>query len=130
MVVTRIATCACGALTATCEGEPPVVSLCSCRECQRRTGSAFGLSAFYPRRAVTIDGERHDFARTSDDGFVLTFHFCPVCGTSVFWENTRMSDVVAVGVGGFADPTFPMPVRTVYDEHRHPWIGFEAASRL
>lgn len=126
----RIATCACGGLKAHCEGEPRVVSLCSCRDCQRRTGSAFGLTAFYGLEAVVTEGVSRDFARTSDDGFVVTFHFCPTCGASVFWHNARMSDVLAVGVGGFADPTFPMPARTVYDEHRHPWIGFEAASRL
>lgn len=129
-MTTRIATCACGGLKATCEGEPRVVSLCSCRDCQRRTGSAFGLTAFYPGQAVTTEGDHRVFTRISDDGFELTFHFCPNCGTSVFWRNTRLPDAVAVGVGGFADPTFPMPIRTVYDETRHPWIGFEAASRL
>ena len=129
-MTTRTATCQCGELKAHCDGEPLVVSLCSCRDCQRRTGSAFGLSAFYPWQAVTIEGDRNTFARTSDDGFGVAFHLCPTCGTSVFWDNARMAEVVAVGVGGFADPTFPMPVRTVYDEHRHPWIGFEAATRL
>ncbi len=89
-----------------------------------------GLAAFYPRQAVTTEGDQHHFARTSDDGFVVTFCFCPTCGTSVFWHNARIPEAVAVGVGGFADPTFPKPVRTVYDETRHPWIGFEAASRL
>lgn len=129
-VTTRTATCACGGLTATCEGEPPMVSLCNCLNCQRRTGSVFGVAARYPRDAVAAAGPRSNFTLTSDSGATTTFSFCPTCGGTVFWEPAGSPDVVYVAVGAFADPTFPMPMRTVYDERRHPWFTFEAASRL
>ncbi|MCF8505698.1 MAG: GFA family protein [Caulobacter sp.] len=129
-MTSRTAACACGALTAACEGEPEVISLCSCRNCQRRTGSAFGLVAIFPGEAVAVSGAGAIFAREADSGSTTTFSFCPSCGSTVFWSRSARPDVVCVAVGAFADPTFPMPVRTVYDEHRHPWIGFEAASRL
>jgi hypothetical protein len=38
--------CCCGALRAEVTGEPPRVGVCHCMECQRRTGSAFGVVAF------------------------------------------------------------------------------------
>ncbi|WP_449090106.1 MULTISPECIES: GFA family protein [unclassified Rhizobium] len=38
----RRARCASGQLSITTEGEPVKISACHCRECQRRTGSAFG----------------------------------------------------------------------------------------
>lgn len=129
-MTTRTATCACGGLSAVCEGEPEFVSLCSCRDCQRRTGSAFGLVAIFPRAAVTTGGVSTPYTRVAASGNVVTLHFCPTCGSTVFWNRSGRPDVICLAVGAFADPTMPTPVRTVYDEHRHPWIGFEAATRL
>ncbi len=120
---TRIAACACGQLQVACSGEPRKVSLCHCRACQRRTGSAFGIAAFYPREAVRPQGETARFTRPSDSGFEVTHHFCPRCGSTVFWEAARIADAVAVAVGSFADPAFPAPSQAVYDQHRHPWVA-------
>jgi hypothetical protein len=129
-MTTRTAACQCGGLTATCDGEPDVVSLCSCLDCQRRTGSAFGLVAVYPREAVTVNGPSRKYGRVAESGNPSTMHFCPTCGSTVFWEAESRPGILCVAMGAFGDPTFPMPVRTVYDETRHPWIGFEAATRL
>jgi hypothetical protein len=126
----RTASCSCGGLTAICEGEPDYTSLCSCQACQRRTGSAFGLVAVFPRRAVTTAGEAKQFVRIAESGNRTVMNFCPTCGSTVYWGRPGRDDIICIAVGAFADPTMPTPIRTVYDEHRHPWIGFEAASRL
>ncbi|MBX3485375.1 GFA family protein [Phenylobacterium sp.] len=118
----RTATCACGQVRVTCEGEPLKVSLCHCRECQRRTGGPFGVAAFFPREAVAATGETREFRRPSDSGFDLIFRFCPACGSTVWWEALRMPDRIAVAAGAFADPDFPPPGQAVYREHRHAWI--------
>ena len=118
----RIATCACGQLTATCSGEPRFVSLCHCPACQRRTGSPYGTAAFFPREAVVISGAMTDFTRPADSGYDVVHHFCPRCGSTVWWEPRRMPDLIAVAVGAFADPTFPPPAQSVNDRHRHPWV--------
>ncbi|EUB95158.1 glutathione-dependent formaldehyde-activating GFA [Rhizobium sp. CF080] len=118
----RIATCACGKLQAICQGEPAKVSLCHCLECQKRTGSTYGIAAFFDRAQVRIEGESKTYARLSDSGFAVNLHFCPDCGSTVFWEPQRKPDVIAVGIGSFADPGFPAPSQEVYDQHRHPWV--------
>ncbi|MCC2609140.1 GFA family protein [Neorhizobium petrolearium] len=118
----RIATCACGKLQAICEGEPAKVSLCHCLECQRRTGSTYGIAAFFARSRVHIEGVSKTYARPSDSGFPVNLHFCPDCGSTVFWEPQRKPDAIAIGVGSFADPQFPAPSQAVYDQHRHPWV--------
>jgi hypothetical protein len=46
-VPTREATCHCGQLRLAVDGDPFVVSICNCRACQRRTGSAFGMQAAF-----------------------------------------------------------------------------------
>lgn len=120
-MTTRTAACACGQLRLACEGEPQLVSVCHCLDCQRRTGSAFGVGAFYARTAVTIEGLAQTTRRLADSGRGLTFHFCPDCGGTVFWEPDFRPDSLAVAVGAFADPSFPKPDKAVFEERAHPW---------
>lgn len=117
------ASCACGQLTVVCRGEPVKVSLCHCLACQRRTGSAFGLAAFFPREAVTPSSPASQYTRASDGGFAVTFYFCPDCGSSVYWEPQRLPAMIAVAVGAFADPAFPAPTQAVNEHSRHPWVA-------
>ena len=53
----RIASCSCGALSTKVYGEPFTVAICSCEECQRRTGSAFGYSGYWDEAGVEIEGD-------------------------------------------------------------------------
>jgi hypothetical protein len=85
----RLATCACRQLSVTCAGEPVSVSLCSCLECQRRTGSTFGIAAFFSREVVSIQGDSTSYDRPSDSGFLVSFHFCPRCGSPKAGRNCR-----------------------------------------
>lgn len=123
MTTERLASCACGKLRVFCSGDPSKVSLCHCLACQKRTGSAFGIAAFFERERVRIEGAAKPFARESDSGFPVIFHFCPDCGATVFWEPQRKPDYIAVAVGAFADSDFPAPDQAVYQEHRHGWMA-------
>ncbi|UJQ95604.1 GFA family protein [Mariluticola halotolerans] len=118
----REASCSCGDLRVTCQGEPELVSLCHCIECQKRTGSPFGIASFYPRQNIKVVGRYSSFARSSDQGFATTFHFCGNCGSTVFWEPSRKPHMIAVGVGSFGDPEFPGPTQEVHTDCRHGWV--------
>lgn len=118
----REATCACGGLKVSCAGDPALVSLCHCVACQRRTGAPFGVAAFFPRETVEISGADRRFERSSDAGYGVRFHFCGDCGSTVFWEPSRMPDLLAVAVGSFGDPAFPAPSQEVHADSRHEWI--------
>ena len=65
-VTIRTATCACGRLSIRCLGEPTNVSLCHCLACQKRTGSTYGVAAFFWRKAVEPQGATRSYARQSD----------------------------------------------------------------
>ena len=119
----RLAHCACGALQASCQGEPARVSMCHCDDCQRRTGSAFSVAVFYAREAVTSQGAFKSWSRPSLAGPPVTFHFCPDCGSSVWWEAARMPDRIGVALGAFADPDFPAPDQSVWTRDKHRWIA-------
>jgi hypothetical protein len=121
----RQAACHCGQLRVRIEGDPALVSSCHCLACQRRTGAVFASNAFFKRsQVVAIDGEYRSWRRAGDSGQFLTFHFCPTCGSTVFWDADRDPDLVTVAVGTLADPSFPAPSRTIWTENRHDWLSF------
>jgi hypothetical protein len=117
----RTARCSCGSLTAEAEGEPVVVVLCNCQECQRRTGSPFGVAAFYEADKVRVSGDTKSWERVVEDR-KLSFRFCPTCGSTVYWHTDNHPGRVAIAAGAFADPHFPKPARSVFEEFRHDWI--------
>ena len=97
------------------------ISMCHCLECQKRTGSIFGVQARWRADQVRIEGRSSQFVRTGDSGGVITSHFCAACGSTVHWAIDTQPDIVAVAVGAFADPSFPSPKVSVYEERKHPW---------
>ncbi len=120
-MTSRVASCSCGQLRLICEGEPVRISMCHCLECQKRTGNVFGTQARFPREFVTIEGDAMQWTRAGDSGQPCTFNFCAVCGSTVYWEPTGIPGFVSVAVGAFADPSFPPPRVSVYEERQHPW---------
>ncbi|QYJ07642.1 GFA family protein [Qipengyuania flava] len=120
-MTTRTATCQCGQLSATCRGEPARVSVCHCLDCQKRSGSSFAAQARFASDDVVFTGENSSWQRKGDDGGAITTHFCPTCGSTVWFTHDRQADLVAVAVGAFADPDFPAPAFSVYEERKHSW---------
>lgn len=121
MASTRVAHCGCGQLRAEAKGDPLRVNLCHCTECQRRTGSPFGIGAWYPKPDVRITGDHKTFTRRIEDRTVSN-HFCPNCGGNVLWEASKREGLIAIAVGMFGDPDFPPPSRSIFEEAKHPWI--------
>jgi hypothetical protein len=122
---TREAACHCGQLRLEVSGEPRAVSICNCLACQRRTGSAFGMQAGFKADQVKVSGRYRDYTRVSDeaDRKPHVFHFCPDCGSQVFYTEPDEPDLIVVSVGSFADPSFPPPTSSGYDSRRHHWVG-------
>jgi hypothetical protein len=57
------ATCACGQTSITVNGWPTMHGVCHCTNCKRRTGSAFGISAYFDKTAVVeVKGETKAYA--------------------------------------------------------------------
>ena len=96
--------------------------MCHCLACQRRTGSTYGVQARFATADVEITGVSTEYVRIGDEGTACRFHFCPRCGATVYYWNGDGS-WRAVPVGAFADPAFPPPRVSVYEERQHPWVG-------
>ena len=131
-MATRKASCNCGQLSVAYEGpDPERISLCQCYECQKRTGSVLSAQARIPREQVTIEGRSTTWTFPSEGGEPVTFrscdsggatyHFCPECGSTVYWDIAIAPDVVGVAVGGFTDATFPPPVISGFEAYGPDW---------
>ena len=118
----RSAACSCGQLSVRVRGEPLRVSVCHCLACQRRTGSVFAAQARFARDAVQITGSGTEFVRVGDEGGRATFTFCAVCGATVFYVIAGRETDVVIPVGAFAEPAFPAPSFSVYEERMHAWV--------
>ena len=122
----RTASCSCGQLTAITTENPIRVSICHCLACQRRTGSVFGAQARFHNDDVVIHGQSKEYVRIGDEGSKITFSFCPDCGATVHYSIEGLEKNIAIPVGAFAEPGFPEPSFSVYEERMHVWVGLPA----
>ena len=127
-MTTHFASCRCGQLRATVTGEPVRVSVCHCLNCKKRSGSAFAVQARWPSKQVGIEGQSKSYKQVSDSGNWGEFHFCPDCGSDVYYRNdgptvdAKFADMIAIPLGTFDDPYFLTPHFSVWESRKHDWV--------
>ena len=105
--------CLCGTVRYRVTSDPIRVVHCHCRFCQRSTGGAGALEAFFPAESVSIAfGEPSTYAhRSQGSGKLLELLFCSKCGTKILATMERYPGIVAALVGTFDDPEWFEPVQ-------------------
>jgi hypothetical protein len=121
------ARCRCGAVSLSLRGPSQLVVACHCVDCQRRTGAPFSVGAFYPAEAVAISGTAKQFSRIAASGAMVHSYFCTNCGSTVYWKADKLPAMIGVAVGAIADPAYPAPARSVFEQSKHKWIDLDAA---
>ncbi|MGI4744839.1 MAG: GFA family protein [Janthinobacterium lividum] len=116
------ARCVCGGVTVDLPGFSSEVIACHCLQCQQRTGSPFGVGAYYPAESVSAAGNVTEFVRPTARGGTFRTFFCPICGTSVYWITSAMPGMIGVAAGAIAEPDGPSPKRSVWEESMHRWV--------
>jgi hypothetical protein len=118
----RVAKCCCGDCAIEVAGEPTLNGICHCDSCKRRTGSAFGWSAYFTDAAVVAtSGELRVYARDGDAGY--NRFFCARCGTTLYWKSFGfLPDHTGIAAGCFIDDPLPEPNLSAQDIDRCAWI--------
>ena len=116
------ANCQCGQLAVRLPGPTPAVVACHCIDCQRRTGSPFGVMAYYPEDQLTITGHARRYARKAASGGIFETYFCPECGSTVYARAAKHPTLIGVAIGTIADPSFQAPARSVWEQSKHHWV--------
>jgi hypothetical protein len=103
-----------------------VNGLCHCTSCRKRTGSAFGWSAYFPDdRVVAKTGDMRVYAKAGDTGY--NRFFCAHCGTTLYWKSFGyLPDATGVAGGCFVDDPLPAPNISAQDKDRCAWLDLPA----
>lgn len=124
----RIAICCCGKASIVVKGEPELHGVCHCHNCQKRTGSAFGISAYFNTDNVLSkkgDFGCYSFHSVQNKSFQERY-FCNVCGTTLFWRLSTYPHLTGVAGGCFAEyplsePTYATSCKSKFSWVRLPW---------
>lgn len=120
--MTRKAVCCCGACSIEVEGEPTLNAICNCSSCKKRTGSAFGWSAYFPDdKIVAQTGKLNVYAKDGPVGY--NRYFCANCGTTLYWKSFAfLPEQTGIAGGCFVDTALPEPNFSAQDSTRHAWL--------
>lgn len=122
------AQCQCGQLTVEMPGPSPAIVACHCIDCQRRSGSPFGVVVYYPTEMLKISGASKKYVRQTAAGGEFRTYFCPGCGSTVHMDGDKNVGMTGIPVGAIADPNFPPPLRSVWEQSMHKWVNIDPAS--
>jgi hypothetical protein len=128
-VAKRIAACACGRVRVRVESEPVQGQACHCDFCQKRTGTVLQVCAYFVEdNSIEISGETKVYNGLEIDGVgavtedEISYHFCLICGSTVFWRYEGRRPLMGIAVGNFVDPDFPAPTMELSTLLRHRWL--------
>jgi hypothetical protein len=115
--------CQCGQVRYEIHAKPLTLYLCHCKECQKQSSSAFGMSLTVPRDAVRIvQGQPKTWTRKADSGREVTCAFCDNCGTRLFHERAYNPDTINVKAGTLDDTSRLHPVGNLWTSSAQPWM--------
>jgi hypothetical protein len=92
--------CQCGTVRYEITDDPVALYVCHCRECQKQSSSAFGISVIVKRSEFRVArGEVKVWSRGTDSGGTLACAFCPECGSRLWHESVGATDTISVKGG-------------------------------
>lgn len=119
---TQFGGCECGAFRYRVEGEPKAVVVCHCRNCQRQSGAAFGMSmVFSVDQFICESGELASFERPTQSGATMQGYFCPTCGTRIYNRKVRVP-LLILKPGTLDDTSDVVPTLQLWTCRKQRWF--------
>ena len=116
--------CQCGAIRYSIDGEVYRLNVCHCRDCQRQSGSAFGMSLIIRPDAFRLgSGTLKEFQTTADSGRRKTCAFCPECGVRIY---NATSALMAIKAGTLDDTSSLNPDAHYWTKRKQSWTPLPA----
>jgi hypothetical protein len=116
--------CLCGAIRYETRGRPQRVTVCHCTFCQRRTGGALSIHAWFNEEDVTLSGDdpgtyEH---RSDESSNYLRLHFCKRCATTVMLALEKRPGFRLITGGTLDNPKSITVDCHVWRRSAQPWI--------
>ncbi len=122
----RRASCCCGNSQIEVTDAPSFHCTCNCTNCKQRTGSAFGIGAYFCDKEFRIVKDGTQVYRVDSKFGKQQRHFCGTCGTTLFWFIEAFKNLVGVAGGCFTDDPLPQPSFNAVKENQCEWVSFSA----
>jgi hypothetical protein len=118
------AECCCGRCVIEVKSNPTVYGICHCNNCQKRTGSAFGLGMYFQEQdSKVISGSTNIYAPNSGDYGNQERHFCAYCGTTLYYYVAALKGLVGVAGGCFTESPLSTPEFSLENANKYSWIS-------
>ena len=120
--------CQCGAIRYRLLRAPVALYACHCRDCQKQSSSAFGLSMRIERDGIEFTGAEPCIFRTrGGSGRVKLCAFCGECGTRLYHDGggTRSegSSTLSMKAGTLDDTSVISPTCHLWTKRAQPWMA-------
>ena len=115
--------CQCGNIRYEIVGTPHALVVCHCTDCQRQSGSAFGMTLPVNEADFRLTrGEVKTYASTSAAGRGKLGAFCPDCGTRIYHKPEWRKGTVSVKPGTLDDTSWLKPAMHLWTSSKQGWI--------
>jgi hypothetical protein len=98
------------------------VGACHCKECQRQSGSAFGMFMPVKKDSLTVTGLTKQVTRIADSSNEVTGVFCPKCGVRIYHVLKSARDVVSLKPGTLDDTSWLRPEIFIWKKSAQGWF--------
>ena len=112
--------CQCGRVRYEVRAAPFTLYACHCKECQRQSASAFGMSLRVPRDSVRRRGPIRVARRADADAPPVRGLYCEYCGVRVIHDRAGR-DTVNMKAGSLDDTSWLRPVGHIWTRSAQPW---------
>lgn len=120
--------CQCGAIRYEVKGEAGHRALCHCSDCRKSAGATPVGWALFAQDQVTIRGAAARYQSSEQ----AVRHFCPTCGTTLFFTSEAVfPGMIDITIGSLDDPDSYAPTAHIqtadapqWDAHLAEWPRF------
>ncbi|WP_313527570.1 GFA family protein [Shinella sp.] len=114
--------CQCGHCRYHIRGKSLSLFACHCHECQKQSGSAFGMALWIQHPEMTLrSGQLASWTRETPTGQRMHCDFCPECGTRLFHRQESRPEMISIKPGTLDDTTSLVPVAHIWLDSAQRW---------
>jgi len=113
--------CLCGAVRYEVRGVPFLLTACHCRNCQKRTSSAYSMNLTVKREDfVVTEGSAREVVQVAPSGTPTTQLHCSACTSRICSLPSRLPATASVRPGTLDDTGWLKPVLHIFTDFAQP----------
>ncbi len=115
--------CACGTVRYRIASPPMFVNCCHCRDCQRKTGSAFVINALIETDRIMIEqGMPVPVSLPTESGRPHDVYRCATCQTALWSDYGGRPGLRFLRAGTLDDTSAVQPDAHIFTRSKQPWV--------